>query len=842
MMKTWENLGSYSRVLVGLLLPVGALPIAAGPEPLRVNSIGLVAPQVLAVEFTVGEVQERPLRPYVSDITDTFLTAGKVVGERLWASAHLANWADRLPKHPEGIGSFVFARRDGQPLGWIVGPKRDHLWPIQPLDQGVWDGASIADPQNYTLRSVDREGREADWGMPQAVFHKIRPHHKGATGPGYEGPLGRQVTLYLVYGRDIRSGKSYRLESRGGQLPEMIELDFNDELTTTPALHVNLAGYESAAPAKLAFYSIWMGDGGGISLAKGATFQVINRSSGAVVLERAAQRRTGADGVEWRDEAGRDYAHAGAPVWQMDFSSITAEGSYVVRLPGVGVSTEFEIRGGVWEDALRLQMKGFLHQRSGLELGRPFTEYRRPRNLHPADGQPILSCDEEAFWALDLGAGMTEANPFDRIEVSVIPGSQNLNAWGSWADAADHDRRYRHLEAVHVMLQLWETNPGYFSLLRLALPDSETANHMPDLLDEALWGIDLYRRTQRPDGAIIYGIESLAHPNRGEPSWLETLPVAVVPPTPDASYTYAGAAARLARALQEFDAPKATAYADSARRAYAWALTADQDPRYPTRYQARAENRLMAAWQLWRLAEEDCYFEVFKDELQAARLVWSNPVAELPPLFENVLPLIDFALADSVPTGWDKEQAWWRNRLVVTADMLTAGAKESGFALLRRPGRDYYFWIVEAEGGAVLIAAHLLSGKSDYLEVLLAATHFAMGANPLNLAYTSGLGSHSIRPMVGDAEFAQWGFPDGIPAYGPVVIPVEGLPKKAWAWDQRRAASLRPCLFPEDLASWPLYETYFQSIALPAINEFTLHQGMSDQALRWGYLAQFYSR
>jgi endoglucanase len=36
-------------------------------------------------------------------------------------------------------------------------------------------------------------------------------------------------------------------------------------------------------------------------------------------------------------------------------------------------------------------MKELLHHRSGIEWGPPFTDYKRPRNLHPADGAKVFA-------------------------------------------------------------------------------------------------------------------------------------------------------------------------------------------------------------------------------------------------------------------------------------------------------------------------------------------------------------------------------------------------------------------------------------------------------------------
>ena len=62
---------------------------------------------------------------------------------------------------------------------------------------------------------------------------------------------------------------------------------------------------------------------------------------------------------------------------------------------------------------------------------------------------------------------------------------------------------------------------------------------LPDIINEALWGIDFFKRMQMPDGAIRGGIESESHPKYGEASWQESWPVMAYAPDPWSSYLYA---------------------------------------------------------------------------------------------------------------------------------------------------------------------------------------------------------------------------------------------------------------------------------------------------------------
>lgn len=822
------------------LLAAGAVAAAPPAQPV-VRHLGLVAPDTLCLILDVQAVDEQGLVPVALEPGDGIEGTGSRIPSRLWEAAHLDMLIDRLQVEGDEAGVMLFVRREGEGLGWLVGPGRNALWPVQKLVGEPLDPDWADNPASYRLTDLcaaeaDNPGRE-----PVAVHRKSRPHHKASTEPVYGGDFGERHHLYLVMAEPLREGRAYRLEFEGSSpLADPLVFEFNDKRMRSEALHVNLNGYESGQKSKSGTFSAWMGGGGAVTLPGDQRFDVIEARSGRVVMEGTVRLRTGPAGEEWTWQNGAALLQAGGPVYELDFSALDRAGLYRLRIPGIGVSHAFGIRKGAWEEAFKLQMRGFLHQRSGIALGPPLTEYRRPRNFHPADGTAILSCDKELFFNYTPGPGERVDNPFHYIEASAIPGTQNPDAWGGWADAADHDRRYKHLEAVHAMLELLEINPAYFGTLDLRLPES--ANDLPDLLDEALWGIGLWRRTQQADGEVIFGIESLRHPNRGEPSWMDTLPVAVVPGNPDAAYTYAGAAARMARVLADLAPSRADDFAQSARMAFQWAQAGENNPKYADFFKARPQNRIMAAWQLWVLTGDRHYLALFVaqfDELYGAPTV-DRLLGQA--LAENQAAFLAFALSDSPPG--ELKDAWEQSRKTVVgvAGKLLEGASESAFSLLRKPGKPYPLWIIEAEGSAFVIAAHRISGEQRFLDALVAASQFAMGGNPLNLAYTSGLGVNSIRAMSVDAESAQLGHPTGIPAYGPVVVPQHGLPRRAWSWDVRKAAGIAHKLNPSDLQQWPLYEAYFESIALPAINEFTIHQGMTEQLFRWGYISQWYAQ
>ena len=319
---------------------------------------------------------------------------------------------------------------------------------------------------------------------------------------------------------------------------------------------------------------------------------------------RAQMLKTAADKETF--QAGRNYAKT--DVLGMDFGAFKTLGRYRVYVEGIGCSYPFDLADDVWTKAFQLSMKGLLHHRSGIELGPPLTDYKRPRNMHPADGVRVFASDgteAEGGWFKML---------MERRTDRLLP-----EAWGGHMDAGDWDRNSAHPAAMWILVDLYELFPERIGGIKLAIPESETKNAIPDILDEVLWDLDLYRRLQTAEGGIRGGIESTAHPRPGEASWQESLMLSAYAPDPKASFIYAATAAKLARALATSDKKLAETYAASARKAWDWAVGNQEaflrkfDEKKRQAIAAGLCNpRNLAAFELWRLTDETAFHDKFK--------------------------------------------------------------------------------------------------------------------------------------------------------------------------------------------------------------------------------------
>jgi hypothetical protein len=73
----------------------------------------------------------------------------------------------------------------------------------------------------------------------------------------------------------------------------------------------------------------------------------------------------------------------GADVWECDFSGFHRPGTYVVAVEGTGCSWPFRIDPDVYRPAFVTVARALYHNRSGIALRQPYTEFERPAPHHP---------------------------------------------------------------------------------------------------------------------------------------------------------------------------------------------------------------------------------------------------------------------------------------------------------------------------------------------------------------------------------------------------------------------------------------------------------------------------
>lgn len=838
-----------SLLLLSSLAIAGCTAVAVGRQLHGDGDVGMeiarqypLSDRVLAIELPIGDVEyaaQEPYDPqagdYISDDGhDRWLERdGKTLGNWVSAAGLYDDWNDGDSSGlPAAVPAFIYGF--------------DHYHP--PAGHKRFRPGRSEQPRRYRLSSAT-DPAYADPLRPQQVFRKSKPVNMARVDRWNRVyPVAHQ--LYFQWPHPLQPGQEYRLESTDGSL-EAFTFRYEPEQTVSEAIHISHIGFRPDEP-KLAFLSSWMGSGGGLEYDPELTFRIIDQNTAQSVYQGQIQLRRSRHEAE--DPRGLNYS--GAPVYEMAFDDFAQAGDYRLCVETVGCSDSFPIAENPWRAAFKTAARGLYFQRSGIawepSLGdrssSESVEGERPAPFVPQDVQlkrdlakkqlaknkPAQNEQQPSHLKVyqsktslsETGNGLADV---DDNFAELLAGRTNqvvANAWGGYFDAADWDRRIQHLDAARLLLELTELFPDAAAHTSLNLPES--GNGLPDMVNEALWGLEVFKRMQLPNGGIRGGIESAEHPRRGETSWQESWSVLAYAPDAWSSYVYAGVAARAALVLDGLSTHQAQALAKEYRASAEAAMGyGEQQPRMAGEHHAIQDARNLAALELWRLTQNEQWHDIFRQTT-----VFQNEGAtsyEWDSHDQRHAAFLYAQLSESLAE--ESIQAHARQALLTEAQASLALSQSTGFAWTRMNP-----WRPTGWGGGMgnpklttLLRAHALTQDKKYLKTALRAGQFSVGANPLNMTFTTGVGHrYPQHPLVIDQRVLGQPPASGITVYGPLDL--------SFFSDEWSISEISPQVYP-DIVSWPIAESYFDMYLFPASTEFTVHQTMAPLAYAWGYFA-----
>ncbi len=247
---------------------------------------------------------------------------------------------------------------------------------------------------------------------------------------------------------------------------------------------MNLLGYVPASPQKFGYVFHWMGDKG-LSISsptKAGRLASVDSESRQPVFTGKLALRTPATQTETghKTDSPPNGNFLKADVYECDFSSLDRPGHYVLAVEGIGRSFPFEIGQDVYREAFRTVARGLYHNRSGIELKQPYTEFTRPAPHNPKltpgfAGKLIYTTVRFTEWGSEGGDAK------ELLAASKGP----VESCGWYQDAGDWDSYYSHLRVAQELLMVYEMAPRNFTDGELNIPES--GNGVPDILDEAAW-------------------------------------------------------------------------------------------------------------------------------------------------------------------------------------------------------------------------------------------------------------------------------------------------------------------------------------------------------------------
>jgi endoglucanase len=301
------------------------------------------------------------------------------------------------------------------------------------------------------------------------------------------------------------------------------------------------------------------------------------------------------------------------------------------------------------------------------------------------------------------------------------------------------------------------------------------------------------------------------------------------------SYIYAAAAGRLAHILRGIDNSLAATYSNSALRAmlyaeHAHATSSFAQMRASAQYAIR-DARNAAACEMFRMTGDIDWHVLYAE----TSVLSNESMRPQDNGYDQDVAAFSYLLSTQ-PMASGTIKSRYRKIFRNYADEIAARGDHTAFRWSKdHPYMPLAYGVLSTPPAYHLFRAHYLTGNTNYLAAGIECMQYAAGANPLNAAFTTGLGTNAVEyPLHIDARNSGQ-FVAGITVYGPLDIEEHastGTPEDDWCFYWYMRVYSYPMY-----TAWPTAEAYFDTDIHPAECEFTVQQTMGESALNWGYLS-----
>jgi hypothetical protein len=508
----------------------------------------------------------------------------------------------------------------------------------------------------------------------------------------------------------------------------------------------------------------------------GVTYALVSASTGTRALTAAPSAWNG----------GATDSSSGDKAWWFTFTSVTTPGDYYVLDVDHNVrSYTFTISDQIYRDVLKQAVRMLFYQRAGQ------VKDATHAGAGWADGAAFVGAlqDHNCRLFSDKNNAATERD-----------------VWGGWFDAGDYNK-YTSWTASYVetLLRAYAENPTIWTD-DYNIPES--GNGIPDVLDEAKWGLDYLARLQGSDGSML---SIVGEPSASPPS--SATGQSLYGPA-NTSATLAGAAA-FAAAARILKLPgiaalntAADGYLTRAKNAWTWAVAnpavifKNNDSasgssglgagQQETDDYGRLVDKLDAAVQLFAVTG-DATYKTFVDANynQTHFITYGNYVS--PWNTQELDAVLDYA---------DTTGATPATVTAIRSAYLT-GAKSSGQLGAITSNQDPYLAYLQSYvwgsnstkaqmgNSFAAVVVHKLDSTSnaDMTRAASRYVHYIHGTNPLSMVYLTNMYDHGAENCANEI-FHTW-FTDGsalwdrvgTSTYGPAPGYMPGGPNPGYTWD-----------------------------------------------------------
>jgi len=473
---------------------------------------------------------------------------------------------------------------------------------------------------------------------------------------------------------------------------------------------------------------------------------------------------------------------SGDIVWHFDFSSVTKEGTYfVLDIERRVRSHEFQISANVYKEILKQAFKTFYYQRAG------FPKTAKIAGEGWADGASHLGKLQDPNcrqWGLQNDA------------------STEKDVRGGWYDAGDFNK-YTNWTSDYIiyMLLAYEENPKAWTD-DFNIPES--GNSIPDILDEAIFGLEHLLRLQFSSGSVIsiVGLDEASPPSSaskpsywGSPSTSSTLSAV-------AAYAYG------AKVVKPYNEKLAAKLTEAAKLSWDWAEANPNMKFYNNSAQhgtqglgagqqevddmGLIEKRLQAALRMYDLTGNEVYKKIFEDNYKKLKMIaWTLvfPFGE----YNQDLLLYYAKLPKADPVIVEHIKAVYKQATDTIHNLFAIKNNDDPYLSYQK---DYVWGSngTKAKQGNIyynLVQYNIMPEMQDEAKKIAEYyIHYLHGVNPLNKCYLTNMSAYGAENSVNQI-YHMWFVQGskkwdevGKSTYGPPPGFITGGPNKEYDWDK----------------------------------------------------------
>jgi hypothetical protein len=647
---------------------------------------------------------------------------------------------------------------------------------------------------------------------------------------------------YLEMPFPLVNGNQYTITLHNGK---SVTFTYDEMRTVSRAIKINQLGYLSDDTNKYAYLGAYLQEFGPMDFSYAKDFFVVSAKTGQTVMQgqvklRSKNQRLPINDNE-KDPNKRPFLN-GEDVYELDLSPLKEEGEFFIVVPGVGRSWTFHNGKDTYGEAFYVQTRGLYLQRCGDAITSKYSPWTRDKcfitTVYESKDVPFLGFMNKP----------KDYSPYDVIGETLDLSHKTENVTGGWFDAADYDRNLEHYNDVFTLLEAYEVAPNKFYDGQLNIPES--GDGIPDILDEAEFGILAWKKSMHPDGGVAGQIQTNSHYPWGEGNYAFSVR------TRASSLLFAAAAAQYAYLVAPFNKAKSDEYKELALKAYAFgnnpknalkdyvipaAKERGKGAKYSFTYNETDKDiipfLIAARLRLYILTDDKEYLEGMPELLNQTPKPMKWPYALQDMSIFLYFPLFSNKVSKALPANIIQT---WKNYYVQTADELLKDIPNQPYRFSWPVNKDYWMaWgnDVMTNQARVLLVAYLLTGNKKYKEAAVRNVDYMMGGNPMGMSWTTGIGY--TYPIEIQHEFS---FDDGImdPVPGILIYGITGGISKDFVnayWQAKKPDGTIEQFIKPANRSVPLWRLWFAHPSLNTVqNEFTIQETMAGAVFDYAVL------